>query len=148
MPNAAIRVDAHKVRRLRDELSLRYGHDATQEHVAKKAGVARPLISYMESPSVDRGFSFETVYLVARFYREVLNDPKITADYLAKEIDRLRPIPHVAEDPATYNARSQLLDDLYDKITDLSPATMAALSEYLDFLLSQQRHQPEEEPND
>lgn len=147
MSNAAIRIDAHKVRRLRDELSLRYGHDVTQEHVAEKAGVARPLISYMENPGVNRGFSFETVYLVARFYREALNDPKVTTDYLAKEMDRLRPLPRLAEDQTTYNIRAQLLDDLYDRITDLSPDTLATLSDYLDFLISQQRHQPEEEIN-
>lgn len=62
MSNAAIRIDAHKVRRLRDELSLRYGHDVTQEHVAEKAGVARPLISYMENPGVKRQPSGQTFH--------------------------------------------------------------------------------------
>lgn len=138
---ANIVIDAHKVRRLRDELSLRLGFDVTQEHVAEKAGVARPLISYMENPTSKRGFSFETVFLVARFYRESLNDPKITSDYLAKEMDRLRPIPHAAEEPAAYEARSQLLQDLYDKLTDLSPDALATLNDYLDFMLSQKRHE-------
>lgn len=135
-----IRVDARKVRRLRDDLSRLLGMDVSQEYVADRAGINRALISYMENPKSRRRFSFETVFLLARFYREALKDPHVTCEFLARESDRFDPKPHLAEDPATYKARQAMLESLYDKVTDLSEEQLSTLSEYLDFLLVQQRH--------
>lgn len=135
-----IKVDAHKVRRLRDDLSRRLGFEVTQEYVAEKANITRALISYMENPKTKRRFSFETVFVLARYYREALNDPQITADWLAKELDRLAPRPQVDEDEDTYQLRQELIQRMYDKLSDLSPEQLETLDTYLDFQLSQQRH--------
>jgi transcriptional regulator with XRE-family HTH domain len=135
--NPMVRVDAQKLRRLRDDLGRRLGYDVTQEYVSEKSGVTRALISYMENPKSKRRFSFETVYLIARFYREALRDPTITCEFVAIELDRLRPRPLVDENPETSHAREQKIRTLYDKLTDMPPEQLAKVDEYLDFILVQ-----------
>jgi transcriptional regulator with XRE-family HTH domain len=131
-----IRVDAQKVRRLREDLGRRLGDDVSQDYVSEHSGVSRVLISYMENSKSRRRFSFETVYLLARFYREALSNPVITTDYLAKEMDRLKPIPRLAEDRTAYDIRTQKLEHMRDKLTDLDADQLAELTRYIDFLLT------------
>jgi transcriptional regulator with XRE-family HTH domain len=137
MTNPTIRLNSQRLRRLRDDLGQRLGFDITQEYVAEKSGVTRALISYMENPKSKRRFSFETVFMITRFYREALRDPTITSDSLAIQLDRLRPKPLVEETTETYHTRFQKLQDLHDKLTNMPPDQLAKVDEYLDFILIQ-----------
>lgn len=140
MAKPRIKIDAYKLHKLRADLSRQLGKDVTKACVARQVGITRTLIVYMEDPTSTRGFRFETVYLLARYYREALKDPKITTDFLALEMDRMHTKPRISETQADYQVRTDLIQELHNKINDLSQEELTRFSGFLSFLLSQQRH--------